>query len=144
MILNPPENVVKIASHDLFAVAEWIVGGDTRSSSEYMMATALAGTAPKCKWGVQYPHDCADLGRCIRLVQKVPSVRSALPILAAASPQWAALAPEWDALVTLHDKTAEADYKRARIVSSRMRVLFASANADVRRDDGTADRTMPA
>lgn len=116
------------SSHDLLAVAEWIVGGDTGSSSKYMLATALAGVAPKCKWGVEYPRDCSDLGRCIRLIQAAPSVRNALPILAAVSPKWAVLAPEWDALVALHDGTPEPDYKRARVVSSRMQVLFDSAN----------------
>lgn len=124
------KNPVKlIESTDLLAVAEWIVGGDTGSSSKYMLATALAGAAPKCRWGVEYPRDCSDLGRCIRLIQAAPSVRNALPILAEASPKWAVLAADWDALVALHDGTPETDYKRARVVSSRMQVLFDSANA---------------
>lgn len=129
MSTKSPETVIEVASHDLLAVAEWIVGGDTGSSSKYLLATALAGAAPKCKWGVEYPRDCADLGRCIRLIQAAPSVRNALPILADASPNWAALVPEWDALVTLHDGTPELDLKRARVVSSRMQVLFSSANS---------------
>ena len=79
-----PENLKKAAgsgcsSHDLLAVAEWIVGGDTGYCSKYMLATAIAGVAPKCRGGVYYPRDCADLGRCIRLTQAAPSVRSRLP-----------------------------------------------------------------
>lgn len=138
---NSESRVKAVLNDDLLAVAEWIVGGDTGKSSKYMLATALAGATPKCRWGVEYPRDCADFGRCLRLIQSAPSVRNALPILAEASPKWAVLAAEWDALVTLHDGTLENDSYRWRVVTSRMDALFSSANVQ---GDGSPDtNTQP-
>ena len=124
-----------ITKHDMAAVAEWLVGDDTGLSSKYMLATALSGVVPKYKWGVEYPLDGSDLGRCIRLIQSAPSVRNALPILAAASPKWAALAADWDALVAdwdflvvIHDDTPGVQDFRYRVITSRMNVLFSSTN----------------
>lgn len=121
------------SSHDLLAVAGWIVGNDTGSSSQWLAATAIAGAIPESKYAPSYPRDAADLGRCIRLIAAAPSVRNAFPLLAAACEKWAALIGKWDALTVLHNETPENDSYRWRVVTSQMEMLFRSANVSDQR-----------
>lgn len=81
---------------DLLAVVEWLGGNDTGMSSKAVALTAL-GRMPKPP---SYPRDGQDLGRIVRLLDKVPSVSEALPVLAKdGGPVWAALVARWDELV---------------------------------------------
>ena len=117
------------SSHDLLAVAGWLVGNDTGSSSKWLAATAIAGAIPESKYAPSYPRDASDLGRCIRLIESAPSVRNALPLLAAACEKWAALVGKWDVLTTIHNQTPENDSYRWRVVTSQMDLLFRPANS---------------
>jgi len=116
------------SSHDLLAVAGWLVGNDTGSSSKWLAATAIAGAIPESKYAPSYPRDAADFGRCVRLIEAAPSVRNAFPLLAAACEKWAALVSKWDALTILHNETPEKDSYRWRVVTSQMDLLFRPAN----------------
>lgn len=117
------------SSHDLLAVAGWLVGNDTGSSSKWLAATAIAGSVPESKYAPSYPRDASDLGRCIRLIEAAPSVRNAFPLLAAACGKWAVLIEKWDALTTIYTQTPENESYRWRVVTSQMDMLFRSANA---------------
>jgi hypothetical protein len=125
------------SSHDLLAVAGWIVGNDTGSSSEWLAATAIAGSIPESQYAPSYPRDASDLGRCIRLIEAAPSVRNALPLLAAACEKWDALVGKWDALTILHNETPEKDSYRWRVVTSQMEMLFRPANSQADRPQGS-------
>jgi hypothetical protein len=125
--------LASVASHDLLAVAAWIVGDDTGSSSKYMLATALAGIAPPAKFGPSWPRDAADLGRCLRLIERAPSVASALPVLAECSPKWKALAEGWGELTKLFSETDDKDEYRWRVVTSAMDRMIRSANNELSR-----------
>jgi hypothetical protein len=48
------------------------------------------------------PHDPADLGRCVRLLEAVPELRPHLPAMAGVSREWAALVGAWDELEALY------------------------------------------
>ena len=124
----PTENVVGVASHDLLAVAGWIVGNDTGSGSKWLAATAIAGAIPESKYAPSYPRDAADFGRCVRLIDTAPSVRNAFQILAASCDKWAALIEKWDALTAIYNQTPENNSYRWRVVTSQMEMLFRSAN----------------
>ena len=91
------------------ALLEWFSGDDTGSSSQ-TLARETAGIAHKSRWGVSYPSDCNDLGRCLRLIKAVPGARKAVDRLAAISPHWAALAKEWDALAALAETDPKSVY----------------------------------
>lgn len=84
-----------------WALLEWFSGGDTGLSSE-ALANEFAGLPHDKDFGINYPRDGSDLGRCVRLIDRIPPVRDAVEKLAARNKYWAALAPEWDRLVTLY------------------------------------------
>lgn len=109
---------------DLLAVAEWLTGNDTGVSSKYMASVALAGSVIKSRWGDTTPWDATDLGRCVRLIEKAPTVRNCFPVLRQASPVWAAYVDNWDELTMLWH---HCDYDVTR---GRMRDLRFSANAE--------------
>jgi len=54
-----------------------------------------AGRAP---WGVSYPLDPDDFGRCYRLLLRVPLWRERIGEMAKYGRVWAALAAAWDEL----------------------------------------------
>ena len=76
-------------------ILQWLAGDDTGMSSE-SIAFAAGGITPKR--GYSAPHDPADLGRCLRLLDQFPewtADRWQKP-LAASCFQWAALIERWD------------------------------------------------
>lgn len=119
---------------DLLAVAEWLTGDATGVSSQYMASVAIAGSVLKSRWGDSTPSDAPDLGRCVRLLEKAPTVRNCFPILRQASPVWAAYVDHWDELTTLWH---QGDYN---VTTGRMRDLRSSANAEVRRAAENSDQ----
>src|SRR5579875_546641 len=78
--------------------AEWLLSDDTGLSSMAIVARMLGarhGHFP-------YPHDPSDLGRCLRLLERIPEWRARLGEMTAASPEWAALIGAWDELERLY------------------------------------------
>jgi len=69
---------------------DWIVGNDTGSSSKALWAFMMGR-----KTDGSYPHDPADLGRCLRLLELVPEWKVRIPEMASVSPYWAALVSRW-------------------------------------------------
>lgn len=114
-----------LSTSDLLAVAEWLIGSDIGVSSKYMASVAITGKVTKSEWLDATPFDAPDLGRCVRLIEKAPTVRNCFPILRQASPVWAAYVDHWDELTTLWH---QGDY---RVTTGRMRDLRSSANVNV-------------
>lgn len=87
---------------DLTAAADWLVSRDTGTSSTVLLAAAMAGKPPVTKaYGLAFPHDAWDFGRCVRLIEAAPGVReAAFPVLAQ-HPGWKELIPAWDELTKL-------------------------------------------
>ena len=75
----------------------WMHGGDTGLSSEAMMCAVL-GISQNTHFPNSHPIDPSDLGRCLRLIKKLPWAKGALPILAGRCPVWKRLADAWDEL----------------------------------------------
>jgi hypothetical protein len=118
---NTPEG--GLSRIDLLTVAEWLTGRDTGVSSKYMASVAIAGKVTKSAWIDATPSDAPDLGRCVRLIEKAPTVRNCFPILREASPVWAAYVDHWEELTTLWH---QGDY---HVTTGRMRDLRSSANS---------------
>lgn len=72
---------------------EWFVSDDTGSSSK---AIAAHMTGTKAKYGMDYPSDPSDLGRCLRLLEKIPEWKGRISEMAHHSPGWAGLVYKWD------------------------------------------------
>lgn len=76
------------------AIAAWFGGRDCGSSSETMAVAALTGFAPE---RASYPCDPSDFGRCARLIDRVPEVKSAaFAALSDHGEVWPKLIEAWD------------------------------------------------
>jgi hypothetical protein len=79
-------------------VNTWIVSGDVGQSSKTIWATMLGIDLGED--GTNHPHDPADLGRCLRLLELMPEWKPRVPELAALEPCWRALVEHWDNLAS--------------------------------------------
>lgn len=70
---------------------EWLASDDTGLSSLFM-ASKLTGMF-KAKYA--YPHDPADFGRCLRLVEAVPKLESKIRDMSQHGKEWAVVAANW-------------------------------------------------
>ena len=81
------------------AIADWLTGGDTGASSEYMV-TLLSGRKPA---GYAYPRDLADLGRCIRAIKALPFLRERMGDYWKDDAYWRAIVKHWNGFEALYD-----------------------------------------
>lgn len=80
-------------------IRAWIESADYGQSSR---AIATVMTGHRADWG-SWPRDPSDLGRCVRLLQRIPEWRDRIGEMAAVSGPWAALVERWDELNGLLD-----------------------------------------
>ena len=73
---------------------EWACGDDVGVSSKAIMHRMVGGMPD---W-FSFPRDAADLGRCLRLLKRIPSWRPRILEMAPVSGPWEAMTREWDAL----------------------------------------------
>lgn len=110
-------------------VAEWLIGHDTGISSVTIVAVMESDglIAQYRRYG--HPHDPADLGRCIRLLDIAPAwYRLNLHRMKQVSPQWSALVDHWSELETLYRQ--ELPTGRAPKCYARMRELIDASVAE--------------
>ena len=91
-------------------VNSWIVGGDTGLSSTTIWAVMLGLDAAVGN----HPHDPADLGRCLRLLELMPEWRHRLQELADLSPEWKKLTFRWDELASSMEKEVGIAWEKGR------------------------------
>lgn len=90
---------------------EWALGDDTGTSSKALMRVMLG---QKLNSGYCYPHDGQDLGRCVRLLDKIPEWRLRLPEMKEVGPEWAALIDLWDELEAMYRADDKKIYDRMK------------------------------
>ena len=73
----------------------WMQGHDTGNSSKAICAYMLGGVDVDAD---DYPRDPADLGRCLRLLERCPEWKARMPEMAKFGVVWKALAERWDEL----------------------------------------------
>ena len=107
---------------------EWLFGDDTGLSSR-TIAGVMLGLPPA---GIQYasiPHDAGDLGRCLRLLERVPEWRARLDEVAVAFPQWRPLIDHWSELERLYaDEAAENAESETPVWQQRMSRTYERIN----------------
>ncbi len=81
---------------------EWIVTHSRGISSRTMWA-GLMGVAPqgRAKWGFDVPYDCADLSRCVDLVDYCEIKQDELPAISTIFPWFAPIISRWPELYRL-------------------------------------------
>lgn len=107
-------------------ILNWYVNGERGISSETMAAVALGKTMNR----PGYPHDPADLNRCIKLVDAAPEVKEAFPVIAALSPMWATIIANWDDLRNSFIEEVGYDWstaQKAPLTYNKMDVLLSAA-----------------
>ena len=117
-------------------IAEWLAVGERGLSSEAVALTALGQrpTGLRASW----PHDPADLRRCLLLMEEVPETREkGLPVLAKRCPKWAALVKVWDRLSeALRSEIGESLPARGSAPKTYALMREALDSAAARRDTG--------
>jgi hypothetical protein len=100
----------------------WLASNDTGLSSRAILAHMMLDTtvAAMNGWRMEYPHDPADLGRCIRLMDIEPSFRARILEMGHYSPQWARLAAHWSELEALYHEEVPEHQGRAERTYCRM------------------------
>lgn len=106
-------------------VFEWLQSRDTGISSEAIV-TFMNGVTPN-RIGGTHPHDPADLGRCIRMLEKFPEYRMRLHEMSEVSEVWAQLVANWDELETLYRE--ELPLRNASKTYDRMHELILAGGA---------------
>ena len=78
------------------------------------MAGAALGLSPvELRTGYfGYPKGIAEFGRCYGLLQAVPELRQAFPLVVVSCPQFKPILDAWDELVGLFESDREACYRR--------------------------------
>lgn len=87
----------------------WLAGGDSGMSSEAIVHHMLG---MECDGS--YPHDPADLGRCLRMLELFPEWKPRIAEMAVYSKAWKTLANRWDALSALMSEEVGIDWKKGR------------------------------
>ena len=75
------------------AALQWVVSDDTGSSSLRIWAH-MTGCERDSYF--DWPHDPADLGRCLRLLEAVPDWKPRIGEMGRYGDGWARLAPRWN------------------------------------------------
>lgn len=90
---------------------EWLANGSTGASSKTMCFWLAFGVRTEYP---NYPHDPADLDRCLRFLAAVPESRPHLPKMAELSTAWASLAARWDDVERSHLDEVGLGWSKAR------------------------------
>jgi hypothetical protein len=75
-------------------IAEWLASWDTGTSSKSIMLWLSSKTADKT-WGASTPSDCADLARCLRLLERIPEWKQRMGEMAETGGEWPTYAKRW-------------------------------------------------
>lgn len=90
---------------------EWLASGDTGMSSK-ALAFEFLGADYEDSYSI--PIDPSDLGRCLRLIDKVPKVRGSVDSLAKKHESWAKIAPAWDMLADSMREEVGIDWSKGK------------------------------
>lgn len=103
----------------------WILSGDTGLSSE-AICSHMQGIEPK---RASYPGDPADLGRCLRLLERIPEWKSRIKEMAVYGPGWAGQVERWEELAATMADEVGIDWskgKRAPVTFNAMKLAQAA------------------
>jgi hypothetical protein len=96
------------------AALRWLASGDTGMSSEALLYAALSINNKDPFRNCNYPHDPDDLGRCLRLLKRLPWVKRGMSRLARRNKVWKALAKNWSEIHKLMASEVGIDWSKGR------------------------------
>jgi hypothetical protein len=86
-------------------IAEWLASGDTGASSKAIMLW-LSAKVKDSAWGASTPSDVSDLGRCLRLLDRIPEFKARMGEMAEAGGEWPTFAKRWDEMEAMYRSEA--------------------------------------
>ena len=92
-------------------IIHWLASGDTGVSSQNIAFECLGETL---RIKSSTPLDPDDLGRCLRLISKVPECRAAVDSLGGKYEKWAIAAKHWDELAMMMEEEVGIDWSKGR------------------------------
>ena len=104
-------SVMTTIKDQLMRPEEWIIYGDTGTSSKtiwaVMMSVVTTENAEPFKWGeFDVPRDPSDFNRCLCLLEAVPEWRGRLHEVAEIFPEWRPMVSQWDRMERLFKREA--------------------------------------
>lgn len=97
---------------DIAKVMEWFIGDDTGLSSKSIAAHMCGANVGKY---LDYPPaDPADLGRCLRLLERFPEWKIRMPEMAVVSKRWASILPHWDTVAAAMADEVGIDWSKGK------------------------------
>lgn len=100
-------------------LANWMRSGMIGVSS-MAIASTITGVMLNRDWYTDTPRDADDFGRCVQLLDAVPTLRASLQQMASVSAGWANLVAEWPALEALHRSDPDDRWQQ---LTARIRAL---------------------
>lgn len=107
--------VDEITVEDGAGLEAWLASDKTGMSSRYMACILAQGDAPDSEYA--HPHDAADFGRCVGLLDAVPELRARILEMQVCSEEWFCLVVHWEQLEVLWKSlTTKCDVECDRII----------------------------
>ncbi|MBN8901376.1 MAG: hypothetical protein J0H57_10120 [Rhodospirillales bacterium] len=106
-------------------VLDWLAAGDTGISSE-CLAYEFLGAEKKGAFGIRPPADPSDLGRCLRLIARVPEVRKCVDNLGLKHEGWAKAAAVWDDIASLMEDEVGIDWSKGLSAPKTFKLMKAA------------------
>jgi len=115
-------------------ILQWLATGETGISSE-AIAFQMAGIENRRKWHT-HPIDPSDFKRCLKLINRIPEIRSRLDEMHPLSIEWNALVENWKEVEDCFMEeaaewlTVEDSQKRANKTFDLMNKIYAACEND--------------
>ena len=108
-------------SREIKKIGNWLLNGDTGSSSEALCGMFLGG---ETKY-ISYPHDPSDLNRCVKFLDCVDESKRYTLIfyMGTKSKQWKAISDNWIELMKLYKKECRKGWGRAPMLYEKMKEI---------------------
>jgi hypothetical protein len=93
------------------AALDWISGGDTGASSKAIWCVMMG----RPDGGSAHPLDPGDVGRCFRLLERVPEWKARMHLMRGMGPYWDALVDRWDEIRACLEEECGIDFEKSRV-----------------------------
>lgn len=117
-------------------IAQWLASGDTGMSSKAIMLWLSAGVKED-RWGAATPGDPADLGRCLRLLERIPEWKERIGEMAGAGGYWPTFVRRWDEMADSMEREVGIHWEKGKKAPLTYKLMGAVEREA--RDAGSAD-----
>lgn len=112
--------------------AKWLLGDDVGFSGISICRHMLCGDADYAGYGyADWPIGPSDIGRCFRLIEKIPQWEKRIPEMAKYNPAWNGLSSRWLEIKKCMDEEVGLDWSKGEKAPKTYKLmLLAVADGD--------------